>query len=697
MTHTKKRVLAILLAGLMLLSALPFSALAEDLYTKKGQVALVVYGSEFTDMVAEKKGTAETLKQIGTATLKTVVKVPEVNVTLTSKTTGEVYTLSKVSEDVMNSVTVRSPVLENARSTIDKIPVASHLLTATEDFVANQKDKYLQGFRGLSDLSGSLYNTYKSDRIPVGSYTVNVEETEKDGFLLTDNVRKTWDVDVTEQTGNRPQYLGTTRELGGELEPLDLSKLVDTSSLVDVSALTNTAKTLVKTSEPFRFEVYLQFPGLWAADKDAGFEFHNTDFAGNGIQGSDFVLVNRDEVCKALNFMVEVGEAPYTVLQNAVWGNREQDYLPFDEAKDLRSEFSTREEDTLNFNEDNAYRLVKSYTTLLADGDFLGKAIQENVVAPAILKSTSKSDGLVVFEPNNNVTLTWMLDLIPMILKATGKLVDFGIEAANTAIQTAASTAAAQPAAGVSTGAVTNQASTLAADQITNALVNVVTYANTLVKPAVAELVYPYAQRLGLVGPKLTSGTYILFQSKASDNYFRNPLCYTLHLKWQNAEDVYVTASDLGILTPYFAEGLYDYVRNTTVAGAVDQQLSRLAGKESALVSDVFGGNRDVTAASISYAAALAYRTLGGDKSYISEEQLAKILTFFLYRKGRTAQNVLLYFNRIAEQSKSTFAGYVNSDWHFYNLDRNVSLTATKVTARVSEDIGNIVADGFRA
>lgn len=696
-TNTHKRLTAVLLAVLLVLSIIPLTALAEDLTTKKGQVALVVYGSEFTDIVAEDKGTAETLQQIGTATLKTVVKVPDVTVTLTSKETGEVYSLNKVPEDVMNSVTVRSPVLEEARATIDQVPVASNLLAAAERFIATQKDTYLQGFRGLSDLAGSLYNTYKSDRIPVGSYTVHVEELDKDGFLLTDKVRKTWDIEVTEQTGNRPQYLGTTRELGGEVEPLDLSSLVDTSSLIDLSSLTDTAKALLQTSEPFRFEIFLQFPGLWAADKDAGFEFRNTDLAGNGIEGSTFVLMNRDETVKALSFMAGVGKTPYNMLQNAIWGDDEQDILSFSDVLALQKELVSVQNGTINWNEENAYKLIKSYTTLLSDADLLGKAIRQNVVAPAILESVSKSDGRVVFEPNNNVTLTWMLDLIPVILKATGKLVNVGIEATEAAAGTAAATAAAQPATGAAAGAVTGQVTTLAVDQITNALVNVVTYANTLIKPAVAELVYPYAQRLGLVGPKLTSGNYLLFQAKAADNYFANPLAYTLNLSWADPEDLYVTVADLGILTPYFAEGLYEYARNTTVAGSVDRTLSRLSGRETTLVSDLFGGKQDVTAVSISYAASLAYYVLGGERSYLSEQQLANILTFFLYKQGRTAQNVLMYFDRIAEQSKMVFTGYVDDNWSFYNLDRNVTLTATKVTAQVSQNIGNILMSGLRS
>lgn len=697
LTYTHKRLLAVLLAVLLALSVIPLTALAEDLTTKKGQVALVVYGSEFTDIVAEDKGTAKTLQQIGTATLKTVVKVPDVTVTLTSKETGESYSLNKVPEDVMNSVTVRCPVLEEARATIEQVPVAGNLMAAVESFVATQKDTYLQGFRGLSDLAGSLYNTYKSDRIPVGSYTVHVEELDKDGFLLTDKVRKTWDIEVTEQTGNRPQYLGTTRELGGEIEPLDLSKLADTSSLIDLSSLTDTAKALLQTSEPFRFEIFLQFPGLWAADKDAGFEFRNTDLAGNGIKGSTFVLMSRDETVKALSFMADVGKTPYNMLQNAIWGDDEQDILSFSDVLALQKELASVQNGAINWNEENAYKLIKSYVTLLSDADLLGKAIRQNVVAPAILESVSRSDGRVVFEPNNNVTLTWMLDLIPVILKATGKMIDFGIEATEAAAGTAAAAAAAQPATGAAAGAVTGQATTLAVDQITNALVNVVNYANTLIKPAVAELVYPYAQRLGLVGPKLTSGNYLLFQAKAADNYFVNPLAYTLHLSWADPEDLYVTVADLGILTPYFAEGLYEYARNTTVADSVDRTFSRLSGRETTLFSDLFGGKQDVTAVAISYSASLAYYVLGGERSYLSEQQLANILTFFLYKQGRTAQNVLMYFDRIAEQSKMVFTGYVDDNWSFYNLDRNVTLTATKVTAQVSQTIGNILISGLRS
>ncbi|MBQ8063514.1 MAG: hypothetical protein IJ230_06210 [Clostridia bacterium] len=695
MRITRKRILAIVLAALMVLSVFPLAALAEDLTTKKGQVALVVYGSEFTDIVAEDKGTVETLQQVGTATLKTVVKVPEVRVTLTSKETGEVYELKRVQEDVLNSITVRSPVLEEARATIDQVPVASNLLKAAEDFIAKQKDTFLQGFRGLSDLAGSLYNTYKSDKLPVGEYTVHVEETDKDGFLLTDKTRKTFDVEVVEQTGNRPQYLGTTRELGGELEPLDLSDLIDTSAIIDLSALTDTAKNLLNTTDPFTFEVYLQFPGLWAADKDAGFRFRNSDLAGNGIEGSKFVLINRDEVGKVLKFIADVGQTPYELLIKSVWGSETEGILSFRDVLALQREVAKVDNGSLTWNEDSAYALIKSYTTLLSDADLLGKALKQNVVAPAILETTSRKDGAVVFEPNSNVTLTWMLDLIPVILKATGTLIDLGTQVAETTVDTAAATAAAQPATGAVAGLATGTLTNLATDQVTNALVKVVEYANTITKAAVVELVYPYAQRLGLVGPKLGSGNYILFEAQAANNYLPNPLAYTLNLAWADPEDLYVTVADLGILTPYFAEGLYEYARSTTVAGSIDRTITRLTGRESTLFSDLFGGGQDVTAATIAYAASIAYTALGGDKLFISEQQIASAMTLFLYKQGRTAQNLLVYLNDIAERSKSIFTGYVDDNWSFYNLDENVALTATKVTAAVSTSIGQILTDGL--
>lgn len=693
--NIRKKTLAIVLAALMVLFVFPLASLAEDLTTKKGQVALVVYGSEFTDIVVEDKGTADTIRQIGTATLKTVVKVPEVTVTLTRQETGETYVLKKVNEDVFNSVTVRSPVLEEARATIDKIPVASNLLAATEQFIATAKDKYVQGFRGLSDLSGSLYNTYKSDRIPVGTYDVSVEEVNQDGFLLTDKVAKNWTVEVTEQNGNKPQYLGNTRELGGEVEPLDLSDIVDTSSLVDLSALTDTAKALLNSKDPIKFEIFLQFPGLWAADKDAGFTFKNTDLAGNGIEGSKFVLLSRDEIGKVINFMADIGKTPYNMLMKAVWGSEEDGVLPFSEVlylqKELLAKNTEKNAGALSLDEDVAYSIVKSYTTLLSDADILGKAIQQNVVAPAILETKSKSDGRVVFEPNSNVTLTWMLDLLPVIIKATGKAVELGAEVAETTVDTAATSAAAQPAIGAAAGLATGTLTGLATDQVVNALVNLVEYANTVTKAAVNELVYPYAQRLGLVGPKLGSGNYLLFEAKAADNYLPNPLSYTLNLTWTNPENVYITVANLGILTPYFASGLYDYVRNTSVASAVDKTLSKLTGQESTFVSDLFGGGKDVTAATIAYTSSIAYSALGGNRLYVSEKQMANILTFFLYKQGRTAQNLAIYLNRIAEQSKGVFAGTVDENWHFYNLDQNIALTATKVTAAVSADITKIM------
>ena len=54
MKKRTKKIIALLLAIVMAISLMPLAALAEE--TKQGEVAAVVYGPDFTDLIGDGKG-----------------------------------------------------------------------------------------------------------------------------------------------------------------------------------------------------------------------------------------------------------------------------------------------------------------------------------------------------------------------------------------------------------------------------------------------------------------------------------------------------------------------------------------------------------------------------------------------------------------------------------------------------------------
>ena len=82
-----------------------------------------------------------------------------------------------------------------------------------------------------------------------------------------------------------------------------LSKLFDAKDLINWFE-TRELMTL-KTSSEIDKHYEFSFPGLWCAESEAGFAFTDVDVAETGIAGSEYLLVNRDELIDVLKFMKE--------------------------------------------------------------------------------------------------------------------------------------------------------------------------------------------------------------------------------------------------------------------------------------------------------------------------------------------------------------------------------------------------------
>ena len=93
----------------------------------------------------------------------------------------------------------------------------------------------------------------------------------------------------------------------------------------------------------------------------------------------------------------------------------------------------------------------------------------------------------------------------------------------------------------------------------------------------------------------------------------------------------------------------------------------------------------------------VGFNSLGLDKIFATKTDFISGLNQYLYENGRTAQNLMIYVNKQAMRAKSIYAGYVNADWYFYNLDKSLTLTATKLIDKSTRDISAAIVNEKKA
>ncbi len=595
-------------------------------------------------------------------------------------------------------------------------------------------------------LNGMLYRTYVTEEVPANAtYTVKVErfsDTDKDGNAITRdgyilyndglesggsmfNTYRSFPVEVKEKGrfDHEIQFVGPLAGIEGTLNlPESFGKAYDTfanamnkmattaedvkkaatdSSWFDHAAtlISDIAKigpiydwfkewtaptfsTYDEISKDYRFG----FPGLWCAELDAGFTFRNVDVKEQGIEGSDFLLINRQELIDVLKFMKDLGKDAFQGALKATFGG-EMTYadgtvMTYEGITELYTQLlEMNEEGQISLNYETAYAIVKTYLGVIMDMHLINRVVEFpeglglpklKYPIPAILKATSDENGLVEFKKSSNITLRWIIDLIPEITKYAAQLV--------------------APEDNNNMVAVMNELQTF------------IDSTADFVGDAINILVYPFAQRLGLVGPKLASGQYIMFQTKAPDDYLINPIAYTMDISWDNNNWIYTTVADMGLIGPYFAEEFFDFVRDTTFAGTVDQYLSEAKGEKVTVLSDILNGKIDVTkktnevamAALTAFTTQLGFEAIGADKLFATKSDLISDMNQYLLQNGQTAQNLVVYLNRTARRSKTGFTGKVDDGWYFYNVNKSPTTTATKLINKATTDLVNATAVEIR-
>ena len=649
---------------------------------------------------------------------------------------------------------------------VDKFEGLEAKSKATIENLKKVSSNLLADLEQLSGMNGVLYRTYttkEGDSVPVGTVTVYVngfyDEDEsgnpitRDGYVLYNdgltkeqggsgfNTTRSYTTEVVEPNkffDHQYQFLGPKNGIEGVIPMPDeiagvytqvsglLNQMIDVVEGIRAKAnnnedpniwerlgqlaediftsITNTEELVQYLKDwqldklPGLDEINLRyaylFPGLWCAEYDAGFTFRNVDVQEEGIVGSEFMLVNRQELIDVLKFMKDLGKDAFEGALKATFGG-EMTYtdgvepITYPGIVDLYTQLLNTEEGQISLNSEVAYAIVKTYIGVIADMQLFNRVIEKTndritplklkYPIPAMLRAESEADGLVTFSKSKNVTLTWILEILPQIGEYATKIM----------------------------ATVAEEKGDTGADLIVRLLTLFNDYsakAADLVSGAINMFIYPFAQRLGLVGPKLASGQYIMFQTKAPGDYMINPIAYTMDISWDNNNWIYTTVADMGLIGPYFAEEFFDFVRDTTFAGTVDQYLSEAKGEKVTVLSDILNGKIDVTkktnevamAALTAFTTQLGFEAIGADKLFATKSELISDLNQYLLHNGQTAQNLVVYLNRLAMRSKTGYTGKVDDGWYFYNVNKSPTTTATKLINKATTDLVNATAVEIR-
>lgn len=729
------RIISLILAIVMVVAMLPLSALAKE--TPKQKVALVVYGAEFTQMIA-KSNSLDDLKQLAEDFVAEGITVPTLKATLTGKNelAGQTFTLEEATDPVdrnlFSSLQTSIPVVDKVKkdlnnkgdaifaevAKIDKLNLLSSLKEKYETFKTDSitstqsaVSKVMDGIFSNLQVYGSVYRVYVAE-VPEGTYDLYVDEFGKDdgsvqaGYILFDDEssdffsKRTYeDVTVEYAEDGRTQYLGNQNVgLKGEIKGLEyINKF---NKLVSENELIKKALEILKIEvEEIDTSFSFIFPGLWTAETNAGFTFKNTDIVDNALMASSFMMVDREELVNVLQFIVDLGKDTIKEVMKAAF---DEEYDGYDNLVQLHLQLVNSDEGQMSINSDKLFEIVKVYMAVISNVGVVDRLVDTHtgslltpfklkVQLPAILQATADEAGLVTFNRQSNITLVWILKLLPMMKNVAASALE-------------------------QTGVM---------DKMPKVLTQLLDYADQMAgktEDEIAEFVngYPYAlaQRFGIVGPKMQDDHYIMLQVKApvdipqegkeSSEYWLNPLAYTMDVTWKNADWAYVTLADLGIITPYVAEGLYDFVRNTTFEGTVDAFLAKVTRQDDKFVTRALTGDLDVTAALTAYITANVYGPLGLDNVFANKSEFLDGLNEYLYNNGRTTQNLMVYLNKQAKKAKAVYAGNLNPldeegnplldangervYWQFYNVDKSLTIVATKLIKKSADDLAGLIA-----
>lgn len=248
------------------------------------------------------------------------------------------------------------------------------------------------------DLPVSIGQSFALEGVRMGNYTMTITSPGEGWYSDTE----TFDISVTNG--------GTVNNVGGNhiygnvrtstlIGPLTQAMGMNAGCLGSMAGLllgNNSLKMVQTYGVPFNHKLnHIEFTNAKLEVDDAG------KVTTTGIPGATFMLVDRDRFNALIDSFLGMGEA---VINSVVGGIR------FDELLGLKEEINEGDSEDIETEPGMMDRILVS---ILALGDRL-----DGIQVPAMLESVADDNGLVTFDPENNVTLQKLIDLIPKLMDA---------------------------------------------------------------------------------------------------------------------------------------------------------------------------------------------------------------------------------------------------------------------------------------
>ena len=674
-----RKLISILLVIVMIVGLFPAAVLAEDTTASEApyeagpegteDVAVMVYGKSVSDIVCTGNYSLDNFSAKLKAELQGWLaneKLPEVEMYLVNSE-GQGYKLTQEGKP------------ENA-AFLSSFKVDASGLAGWLEYFTDAVQYVFGWLVNNVDTVGQFYRIYGATNVPEGDYTLKILKISGDGYKLWHPESGDISVHVGNDSVNYVGYEAPLSDYSLELWGWDLATLK------------------------------LSMPGIFFKAEDPGISFTSANYGGQAVPDAEFVLVNRDEIERIVKAAAVMGENTFTNAMEKIGS----DGFTWNELSILSKQLLEwdSENQQISINKENARKLLGTYWALVEASakdpitDFLND--EPYIHLPAILLATADENGIVRFTEDSNVTLIWSMQILLKLgnvvidevknaelldgvfeNKSTEALVNFTIIAAKYLFQK-----------GLEYSKEPDYAEFIN-DWIYPVLQNdnVMQYAKDLLKDKASEYedVINMLPSHAILTPKMPSGSYILFQSEAPYGYVRSPLFYTVQLNWDTTgQDIskwcFASVGNCGIVLPYYAEDCYTYLREFDLAKSVDGILDNISGgRLDSFVQDMLNNTTDVTYAAIAYQSYYIYWYMGGKLVYGSQEELAAALTEYLYSYGRTAQNMMIFANKVMKDSKSVVTGTIDENWTFYSVSTSARTNAAlTVQAAIKGIAGSI-------
>ncbi|MCF0137160.1 MAG: hypothetical protein HUJ66_02215 [Oscillospiraceae bacterium] len=693
----KKRIISLLLAVLLVAGLFPAAVFAAEAPAEaepaqsfvpgpKGDedVAVIVYGKSMSDAIHKADYSFADFAAALKSELQGILaneKLPEVELCLVNDK-GEGYPLTE-------------GAVEDAAFLSSFHFTADGILGWMEYVVKWLEDGFGWLISGV-DTVGEFYDIYGAVDVPEGDYTLMVRHIDGDGYTLWQPAEGSCRVHVGDDHVN---YVGYEQELGEYTFTISIDLwLIDFD--LDV------------------FTVGASLPGVFLNSQEPGFSFTSSDVGGHALPGTEFTLVNRDELENMVSAMLSFGEDAFTNAMNLVG----TEGFTWNELCLLNKELLYWDNDAqqIAFNEAEAYRLLETYWALaVAAGEAPMKDLlseDTNLRVPAILQATADENGVVNFTEDCNRTLVWSMEImLRMANIVLGELenldltqqflndpeVDAMLKLAFYIMRYAGEKGVEymDESGGIDPEFINDWIYPILQndDMFSFAKDAIVFFVGEDNVPEDILAVLDMLPTHALFTKKLPAGRYIMLETAVPDGYLRSPVFYTMDLQWHTEDpDIrnwcYVTVGSMGVIGPYLFEDFYTFLRENSAAAMADELLGYLSeGKTGTVIQNYLNGTTDASAITIAYFAGLIYNSMGGNLVYESEAALAADMVKYLYAYGRTTQNLFGFAAEVAKAARSVVSSEITVAWRFYTLSTslrtNIALTTQAILQGMADSI----------